>query len=157
MEPPDELPLEELLDELPLDELDELLPEEEPLPEEELPLDEEVLPELLPDEEVLPDDEPLEELLEELLEEPLEEPLLLPEGVAHVPWIEPGGARHGSPSQQSALVVHDWPLFSQIEALHWSAPVGPGTHGLPPQHSEADAHAVPAAMQPMPPSPLTPV
>ncbi len=78
---------------------------------------------MLPDEDPVPDDEPLEELPllpEELLA------IAPPSGggctggttAVHVPWIEPGGARQGSPSQQSAFVVQDWVLIWQAGALH---------------------------------------
>jgi hypothetical protein len=75
----------------------------------------------------------------------------------HVPWIDPGGATQGRPAQQSALVVHDWPLIWQEFALHWSCPLVPTTHGSPVQHSVAVEHALPVATHPVPPSPGSPV
>jgi hypothetical protein len=63
---------------------------------------------------------------------------------------------HGSPAQQSALVVHDWLACWHAVALHTSCPLAFVTHGVPLQHSVAIAHAFPAAMQPAPLSP-TPV
>jgi hypothetical protein len=74
-----------------------------------------------------------------------------------VPWIDPGGATHGRPAQQSALVVHDSPLVWHDVALHTSAPPAPGTQGLPLQQSVAAAQALPVATHPMPPSPFRPV
>ena len=74
----------------------------------------------------------------------------------HVPWIDPGTATQGSPEQQSALTVHDWPDCWQEVLPHMSWPLAFGTHGTPPQHSLAIEQALPALMQPMPPSP-TPV
>jgi hypothetical protein len=64
---------------------------------------------------------------------------------------------HGRPAQQSALVVHDWPLVWHALALHWSAPSALGTHGFPLQQSVAVEHALPTAMHPRPPSWGTPV
>jgi hypothetical protein len=58
------------------------------------------------------------------------------------------------PAQQSASVVHDCPACSQALGLHCSAPVGPGTHGLPLQHWLAAEHASRAAMH-VPASPPT--
>lgn len=75
----------------------------------------------------------------------------------HVPWIDPGNATHGRPEQQSALAVQLWPLDWHDVAPHCSAPLGPGTHGLPLQQSLAVEHAAPAATQPRPASPGTPV
>jgi hypothetical protein len=63
----------------------------------------------------------------------------------------------GTPAQQSAFVVQDWPAAWHDVALHWSAPVGPGTHGLPLQHPAAAEQEFPAWMQPTPPSPVHPL
>jgi hypothetical protein len=45
---------------------------------------------------------------------PLDEPLSgVPPGfpdAPHVPTVEPGGTLHGSPEQQSAVVVHELPV-----------------------------------------------
>lgn len=75
----------------------------------------------------------------------------------HVPWIDPGRDTHGSPAQQSAFDVHDWPLIWHEVALHWSCPLGPATQGFPLQHSAAAEHAFPEEMQPVPPSMGNPV
>jgi hypothetical protein len=71
----------------------------------------------------------------------------------HVPWIDPGRATQGSPAQQSALLVHVWPLIWQEVALHSSCPLAPITHGLPVQQSVAVEHAFPVATHPRPASP----
>jgi hypothetical protein len=68
-----------------------------------------------------------------------------------VPWMDPGGATHGMPVQQSAFVVHVWPLDWHTFGLHVSAPVESGTHGCP-QHSVALAHEPFAGTQIRPPS-----
>jgi hypothetical protein len=73
-----------------------------------------------------------------------------------VPWIDPGGATHGRPAQQSAFVVHDCPPVWHEVPLHCRAPPAPGTHGWPLQHSLAVEHELPLATQPTPPS-FTPV
>jgi hypothetical protein len=74
-----------------------------------------------------------------------------------VPCTDPGGAMHGSPGQQSALTVHDWPADWQTLGLHASCPLVLATQGRPPQQSVAVAQLLPEAMHPTPPSPFTPV
>jgi hypothetical protein len=75
----------------------------------------------------------------------------------HVPWIDPGRVTHGSPAQQSAFAVHDWPAAWHDVPLHWSCPLALGTQGTPLQQSLAVEHALPVAMHPTPASPPGPV
>src|SRR5689334_11721245 len=74
-------------------------------------------------------------------------PVLPPSGVAaapQVPLLEPVGTTHGSPLQQSAVVVHAPPVAMHCVAPHTKGgePDGFGTHGLL-QQSALDAQAVP--------------
>jgi hypothetical protein len=67
-------------------------------------------------------------------------------------------ATHGRPAQQSAFVVHDWPLDWHEVAVHCSGPpFAPGTQGWPSQQSVDVEHAPFVATHPTPPSPPTPV
>src|SRR5262249_19709013 len=125
MPPPDEVPLDDPPDELP--------PVVVP------PV---VVPPVVPPDELPPVVVPPEEELPPVVVPPVvvpdELPIVPPSGGGgggggtygvHVPWMEPGGAMHGRPVQQSAFVVQDWPAIWQEVALHWS-PFGPATHGL---------------------------
>lgn len=64
-------------------------------------------------------------------------------GAPHVPCTEPGGTTQAEPVQQSAVVVQTVPVGSQEIALQLSAPVEPGTQGMPSQQSAAEAQLAP--------------
>jgi hypothetical protein len=59
---------------------------------------------------------------------------------------------HVWPGQQSLGDVHAPPVATHVGPVELggrqrSVPVASGTQGVPPQHSEANAHCWPAAMQ----------
>lgn len=67
-------------------------------------------------------------------------------GAWQMPWVEPGGITHEVPTQQSAVVVHEPPVWTHEVAPHTKAgwpPAGFGTHGVL-QQSADEAQAVPA-------------
>jgi hypothetical protein len=67
----------------------------------------------------------------------------VPGGTLQVPFVEPSGATHVEPRQQSPLMVQEPPAGMHGAPEHRSTPIASATHGAWSQQSSEDAQVSP--------------